>query len=155
MFDIFSKLLPLIRSPCIVSIHCLKCTPPKRQRYELEPNVSGYPHWISFVSAKTGWLHKTTGVWPGFKQAIVCLIISMQWYWVDNAWTGFGTMERTALIPFKKTFGILSEWYLDQDIMLSISFFFVQPRLIFQFFRSYDLPIIKVLWNIYHNTWSV
>ena len=155
--DMFSIPLPLISSPCVVSIYCSKCNPPKRLKYEPERNFSGHLQWICFVRPKTGWSHTSTGVWPEFKQTIDCLIISMQWYWVDSVWTGFRMREEQHLFRLIKHLR-----HCPNDIWTRILIgyvinicYFLQPRLIFQFFRSYELPIIMVQWNIYHNTWSV
>ena len=44
----------------------------------------------------------------------------MKWYWVDSVWTGFGMLGRTTFIPLNETSGVLSELYLEHDIMPSI-----------------------------------
>ena len=46
---------------------------------------------------------------------------------------GFEMMGRTTFIPFNKTLEVLSEWYLDYDIMLPISAIFCNHDLSFSF----------------------
>ena len=48
-------------------------------------------------------------------------------------WTGFGMMGRTAFLPFTEIFEALSEWYFDQDFILSISDIFSNHDCSFNF----------------------
>ena len=67
----------------------------------------------------------------------------MQWYWVGSVWTGFGMMGRTAFITFNETFGVLPEWYLDHNIMLSISVIFCNHDWSFNFSEATNCPLLK------------
>ena len=65
----------------------------------------------------------------------------MQWHLLDSVWTGFGMMGRIAFIPFNETFRVLSEWYLDQDIMLSISAIFCNHDWSFNISEAINCPL--------------
>ena len=56
--------------------------------------------------------------------------------------TGFGMMGRTAFIPFNETFEVLSEWYLDYDIILSIYAIFYNHDSSFSFSEVMNCPLL-------------
>ena len=146
--------MSLISSPFIVSIHCSKCNPPKRQKYNPEPNFSGYLDRISFVRAKAGWSHTSTEFWPGFKKATVWLIISMQWHWVDSEWSDFGTIRKQHLFLLMKPLA-----YCQNDVWTRILCYqyllFFATTIDLSVFQKLWIALYKGTWNIYCTTWSV
>ena len=56
-------------------------------------------------------------------------------------WTGFGMMGRAAFLPFTEIFEALSEWYFDQDFILSISDIFSNHDCSFNFSEARNFPL--------------
>ena len=56
-------------------------------------------------------------------------------------WAGFEMMERTTFIPFTEILEVLSEWYFEQDFILSMSDIFSNHDCSFNFSeaRNYTL----------------
>ena len=56
-------------------------------------------------------------------------------------WAGFEMMERTTFIPFTEILEVLSEWYFEQDFILSMSDIFSNHDCSFNFSEARNFPL--------------